>query len=262
MSTDESTAVLTKILERLERLESKVDAMHGTYTTLAEKAPLIADAIATTAQAGWDMALDTGIDPLQVLEAGLPIATRAAQPASIELVGRLLDHQADLVFALDKADHLDKSFVGAGIDRAALADKGIALVVKGSSEASLAVVDRLLSRLDDVTFALDKLDAFDAKLAAAGLDRAALADRGITVAVQLAALANGPEMTSLLQDGALDPKTLDLASKASHALVEVRKGGSKPAGIGALLSAPFDADIQKFLGFGLEFAKKMGRILG
>lgn len=213
--TSDLGAVLGQLVERLDRLERKVDALSArdglaTLDQLSLRAPQIADAAGRTAQVAWDEATAAGIDPFALYHASLPLMVKAAQPEAVAVLGRMLD------------------------------------------------------RLEDVTFTLDTLDKLDAGLKGAGVERALLAERSIELASKLAALtlARNTEVTALVEGGPLERETLDVVGKATRALVEARKDPAQPAGLFATLRAMGDADIQRAVGFGLQFARRFGQLLG
>lgn len=110
MSDVETQELLTKVLERLDRLEARLDAVQGTTDALAPvtaKVPVVVEAVASTAQFAWDKAEEQGIDPIASGLAGLEIAQIAAEAESLATVKRLLGKQALLHKTLDVAEKLE-----------------------------------------------------------------------------------------------------------------------------------------------------------
>lgn len=222
-------AVLERIVDRLDRLEQKMDALSAralstrsaeTLDRVVDRLPSLADAAAGTAQTVWDKAEAAGIDPIALFEATLPLVERSARPEVVALAARLVD------------------------------------------PASLAIADRVLSRLALANGALDRLDALEGKLAAANVDAGALADRGLDIAVRLAQVAQGAEATALVKGPALDAPTLDLLGKLAEATSEVRSQPVAPVGFFGALSAMGRPDVQKAVGFALALAARLGAKLG
>lgn len=259
-------AVLERILDRLDRLEQKVDAMALSPQTVATvdrvvgRLPAVADAAASTAQMVWDRAVAAGIDPIALAEASVVLAEKGARPETIALLTRLADKTADANKALDTVDKAQAAFAGVDVD--ALTDQGLAVARKLGSAESLALVDRLASKLDRAAAALDRLDALEAKLAAARIDTGALADKGLDIAVRMAQVAQGPEANALVKGPALDAPTLDLLVKLAEATHEVRSERVAPVGLFGALSAMGRPDVQKAVGFALAFAARLGAKLG
>jgi hypothetical protein len=223
-------AVLEKIADRLDRLERKMDAMSPgaplsprvaeTLDRVVDRLPLIADAVAGTAQTVWNEAEAAGIDPIALLEATIPVMKKSARPEVVALVSRMVD------------------------------------------PGSLTLADRLLSRLDQASGALDRLDALETKLVAARVDTGALADRGVDIAVRLAQVAQGPEANALVKGPAFDAPTLDLLGKLAEATNEVRSQPIAPVGLFGALSAMGKPDVQRAVGFALAIAARLGAKLG
>ena len=199
--------LLGKILERLDRMETKVDAMYGTWQHFAERAPVVGDAAGTSAQYGWDLALKNGIDPVATLEKLVPLALEAAKPRTINALARVV------------------------------------------------------SRIDRLELALDKADLLEQKLAEAGVDQNALADKTIDLLARAASLSRSPEVDAFIQGGAFDPRAVDVVGKATRALVEVRREGAAPVGPFGALTALLDGDVQRAVGFSLAVARRLGQLL-
>lgn len=206
MSTD--TEVLARILERLDRMEAKVDALHSGWAALADKVPAVTDAVATGAQFAWNEAEKNGIDPIATGERLVPLALDAASPDT------------------------------------------------------LALLERLVARKAQLKLALDSLDRLDQKLADAGVAPEALAEKAVDVLARSAALSTKPQVDALLNNGALDERTIEVAAHSVRALVEVRREGFSPVSPFAVPGKLFDPDVQRATGFGLAFLKRLGQYLG
>jgi uncharacterized protein YjgD (DUF1641 family) len=143
-------------------------------------------------------------------------------------------------------------------DPLALADAAIPVMKKAARADNLVLAEKLLDRTGDVTRLLAKLDRLEAKLAEQGTTLDAFADRAVDLTAQAAKLLAADEITALVQ---VEPATVGLLDHATKALAETRGEPVKAAGIFELLAAPFDKDIGRFLGFGLAFARRVGRRL-
>ncbi|MCA9571397.1 MAG: DUF1641 domain-containing protein [Myxococcales bacterium] len=110
MSDASTVELLNEVLERLTRLEARLDAIQGTtdaVAPLASKLPVIVEGAASTAQFAWDQAEAKGIDPIASGLTALDIATVAGQAESLATVKRLLAHQGLLNKTLDTVEALD-----------------------------------------------------------------------------------------------------------------------------------------------------------
>lgn len=110
MSDANTAELLTKVLERMERLEQRLDAIQGTTDAIGPiiaKAPVLVEAVAGTAQFGYNAAVEQGINPVEASVAGLQIAAMAGQEESLATVRRLLEKQALLHKTLDIVDKLE-----------------------------------------------------------------------------------------------------------------------------------------------------------
>jgi hypothetical protein len=275
-------AVLDRLAERLERLESKVDALSAGSMAMAspvvaklhdervaaslgvaiEKAPIIAEAIASTAQTLFDQATEAGVDPILLLDAAMPLAAKAARPETLALLSQAFDRTNDAHFALNALDRIDRQMADAGLDRQEVAHRSIDLAVKAMKPESTALLVRLLDRLGDAQAALDRLDQLERRLESSGIDRAALVERGIEVGTRLAALAGSPEANALVKGGPLDRESLDIVGKAAQAVVDVRRETPTPLGLFGTLRALGHPDVQLAVGFAMSFLRRFGQLLG
>lgn len=222
MATD--SEILAKILERLEALETKVDAMHAGYATIVERGPAIAEAAGSTAQFAWDQAIANGIDPIHTAEEIVPIAIDAARPETIALLKRLSSRRGDLAFALDQADIAQEELKAAGVDAATMTRRGAKLMGRLAKPEMLDLVEKLVDRVDQLRLALDGADV-------------------------------------MVREGALDPKTFDLLALTTRAVVEVRREGSESVGMFGALKAMGDPNVQRATGFALKVAARVGQLL-
>lgn len=223
MATD--SEILAKILERLDALDAKVDAMHTGYATIADRIPEIAEAAGTTAQYAWDQAVENGIDPVHTAEELVPLAIDAARPETIALIKRVAARRADVGFALDQADIAQAEMKAAGIDASATTQRAARLMGRLAKPEMLDLVERVLDHVDQARLALDGADV-------------------------------------MVREGALDPKTFDVLALTARAVVEVRREGAESVGMFGALKAMGDPDVQRATGFALKVARRLGQLLG
>lgn len=137
-------ALLERLHERLDRLEGKVDALHGTAQGVIDRLGVVADGMASTAQVAADATLAPGVDPIDLLIAAGPVARKATRPENLELLGRLLDRGDDVRFLLDVADALDRSLKDAGLDRRVVAERGVELAVRFAAISAAPEINALV----------------------------------------------------------------------------------------------------------------------
>lgn len=219
--SDAVLQALTALNERLDRLESRLDAAGlgegraealawalGGLENVKAKAPVVTDAAATMANAALHGAADMGIDPVETGIWALGMAQKAASPEARAIAEKALD------------------------------------------PANLALVERVLEHADLLEFALTMGAAMSDALE--GRDIAAIAAK----TGRLVAVLESPEMDALLD--AVDGGVLKVANEGTTALVATRAEGFEPVGaIGAFFKLG-DPDVKRAVGFGLAFAKRFG----
>ncbi len=111
-ATADLAVAVDKLLERLDRLETKVDHLTdalGAVTTFSSRADLLAEAAGDSAAHFWAQAEQKGIDPVARGLAGVELAERLSDPEQIALVNRVLDQTATVKLALAAAESVDPS---------------------------------------------------------------------------------------------------------------------------------------------------------
>lgn len=137
-ATADLAVAVDKLLERLDRLEQKVDHLTdalGAVTTFSSKTNLLAEAAGDTAAHFWSEAEAKGIDPIARGFAGMELAERLSDPEQIALVNRLLDQTATVKLALAAADSVDPADLETVITKGA-STVGILAEVLSSPEFS------------------------------------------------------------------------------------------------------------------------------
>lgn len=102
--TEDIPALLNQILERLERLEQQ----SGPIGHLAERVPLITEAVSTTATQVWGAAEREGVDPAIALQELNAIALIAARPEQLQALRSLLQIAPTLQPFLEHPQLLEK----------------------------------------------------------------------------------------------------------------------------------------------------------
>ncbi len=236
---------LEKLNARLDSLEAKVDGLSGS----AQVAP--SGALAEKlADPRINASLVRILDRAQTLESTVKVLDNLAEHGPWMLEAGV---QVTTLIVAEAAK--------TGIDPVALGQRGLAIAQKAIQPASLDLVEAALDNPGVAAFALNTGAKVFRALEDNGTDMDALSAHAVKASVKLAALATSPQADAALDSGLLDPKAVAMAEHAGHALTEAQAEGAKSPGIFGLLGAPFDGDVMRFLGFGLSFARKMGKRL-
>lgn len=157
MSEATTEELLIRVLERMERLEARLDGVHRAVQlleTVSEKAPVMIEAVATTSTWAWDQAEAAGIDPIAAGQRAAGIALQAGKPDSLATVERLLAKQATLHKTLDAVEKLEADGT---LD--ALVAHGTALAPKLAKLVQSPSYTRLMDHALGDAAALDVADA-------------------------------------------------------------------------------------------------------
>ena len=95
---------------RMDRLERKLDALTeglSALTAFSSKAEVLTDAAGETAAFAWNEAEQRGVDPFAAGEAAMELAFQLSDPATMELVGKLLERTDALEAAVEALDGVD-----------------------------------------------------------------------------------------------------------------------------------------------------------
>lgn len=80
----------------------------------------------------------------------------------------------------------------------------------------------------------------------------------LDLAQQLQPMLQSDEFAGLMNSGVLNPQTLTIVGEAGNALVETMEASHQPVGLFGLMGALRDPDVQRGLGFLVEFGKRFG----
>jgi hypothetical protein len=149
--------------------------------------------------------------------------------------------------------------------------------------ATAAAVHRLLDRLDALTqvldliqpllapagqlpglvaMAVDSADELARQARASGIDIEAGVSRGTAAALRFGAVMDADKvraLEALLQSGVLDPAALASVGAMARALQATGSHPPAPVGLVGVLRAAADPDVQRALGFLVEFGKRFGQ---
>ena len=176
-----------------------------------------------------------------------------------------------LAMATDTIDGLYRDAAKAGIDideRLKVGLHALERLTEPATLRALAGLSEQLVTLEQLArqapgFAAMTVDMIDELYAAAsrqGVDIEGTVRQGLTALRNLLILMQSDEMKALMSSGVLDPKTLQVMGAAAHALVSAQREPRR-AGPMALLGALFNRDVQRSLGFALNFAERFGQKL-
>jgi uncharacterized protein YjgD (DUF1641 family) len=232
MSTEADLAgALAALNARLDRLEAKVDALSG-----GSQLPALADPKVQGDLGELLTRLDKAtamVDALGTLAERLPVLSDAAATGAS--------------WAWRQAED-------AGIDPLATGKRAANLSLQLAQEENLVLVERLLTRRDDVVMLLDAADSVDAD------DLRTVATQGAALTKKLAKLLKTPELAKVL-DATADPTALSTVEAATTALVSSRSEKIDPVGLFGVLGQMGDPDVQRAVGFTFALAKRFGQTL-
>lgn len=176
-----------------------------------------------------------------------------------------------LAMATDTVDGLYRDAANAGVDIDERLKVGLVALERLTDPATLRALAGLseqLVTLDELArqapgfaaMTVDMIDELYAAIRKQGIDLEDTARQGLIALRNLVALMQSDEMKALMSSGVLDPKTLQVVGAAAHALVSAQREPRR-AGLMALLGALFNRDVQRSLGFALNFAERFGQKL-
>lgn len=222
------------VLEAVGRLVERLDTVEQSVE-LAAQAPALVAGVTDTVDGVMAGLAEQGVDVHARLAAGLKAAEALTRPETLAALEKLAASTDKLEQALDLA------------------------------EAAPHVVAGLTDTLDGVV----------ARYAARGVDL----DERLTMLLRAAENLTDPTLLTLLttitdrgeqlsrmvqvliESGVFDADAVDVVGAAGVAMVETRMAGAQPMGAFGALRAMGDPDVQRAVGFGLEFARRFGTML-
>lgn len=108
---------------------------------------------------------------------------------------------------------------------------------------------------------VNSVDMMMARLMARGVQPVAL-ERNVSDSIErLLVLLQSHEFKALVSSGALDPTAFMMAAEAAQAFREAAESPAKPMGVFGAMRAASDDDVKRLIGFSLQVAKNLGRLL-
>lgn len=226
-----------------------------------------------------------------------PLVERLNDPATAEVLHRLLDHAESLdqmltaagelpnllAIATDFFDAICRKASQDGIDIEQRATESLKLLVQVTRPENMRAIQRLVSRLPKleegsavleelpnlIATATDVFDEWATQLKAEGIDLEQSLSRGLHAALYLGGQVREEELDRigfLLKSEVLSEHSVETVGMAGSALSSCRRGTCehpvpKRVGLIGLLRAIRDPNTQRALSFGLQFAKCFGGVL-
>lgn len=262
-----TAAALNDILDRLDVIALSVNSLDGLLrrsdtiiesardgvADLRQAAPKDLDLEKTLSQLG--QSLPAVLEALPELSRTLPQLTRLAsrlnEPETSAAIDTVLNHAGLLAFAADTADGVLRRS-DTIIENVA---GSVRDVVGSDQAANIATFEHSLQVLAQLRDALPTLVQILPRLTRS-------LPRLLDVAERLEVILGSAEFTALMDSGVFAPKTVGIVGEAGKAVVEVydeQIARATPAGRIDLFRALGDPDVQRALGFMIEFAKRFGR---
>lgn len=210
-----------QILEALDKLNARLDGLEAKVDALGGGAVATGGVAAKLADPKVSGSIERILDRADTLEATVKFLDNVAANGPW-----LIDTAAQV------ANMAAAEAAASGIDPITLTERGVAIGKKAMKPESLDLVEAALDNPRLAMFALKTGAKVLAKLEANGTDLDALGD-----------------------------EAAEMSGHGAYALAETRKQPIESPGLFGLMMAPMDADVARFMGFGLAFARKMGKRL-
>lgn len=197
------------------------------------------------------------IEALPQLTTALPhllhLTQRLNDPATREALDQILNNLGLAAFALEAADgFLQRS------------DIVIDSVADGVHDATGLLPEDALTLLGTLTDALPRLAVMLPQLLEALPQLTALLPLLTGVITQLQTILESAEFDALMSSGVFSPKTVGIVGQAGNALVdsyEAQQVQPQQVGMFGLVAAIRDPDVQRGLGFLVDFGKRFGQAM-
>lgn len=277
--------LLEQIVERLDRLEKRVD----TIGALVEQGPAALAAITDTVDETAAQIAASGASVDERLKAAVGLADKLSRPGTVEALGRIVDRLEALepmitsleqlpgmaAMAMDFFDELARGAAAAGIDLNARLAGLQGLILELTRPECMAGIRSLLPILPQlqplakhaeempglVAMGVDVFDDWLRNQMCCGFDPEQMLQNMLTIGSRLTALLDSPEFRTLMDSGILSPRAVRVVGQAARALAADPSGNDEERKLGmfGLLRTLRDPDMQRTLGFAVRFARGFGR---
>lgn len=160
--SDTTESLLRQVLERLDQLEARLDAVQKNtdqVAALQAKTPAVIELAASSAEFAWGAAEAAGIDPIQSGQKAADIALQAGTMENLAVVERALSKTALLAKSLDAVEALEKDGT---LD--VLVEHGAALAPSLAAMIQKPGVRKLIEATSSDDKAIDTVEAATAAL--------------------------------------------------------------------------------------------------
>lgn len=259
------TAVLTRLLDRIESLDRKVEQL----TAVIEQAPGMMAMAGDIADDAYKQAAERGVDLDQRMRTALTMAERLTSPEMMTQLNSLLlmIEQAPglTAMAVDVLDDTYRQAAESGVDIDGRLRAALDIAEKLTAPDMMANLNGLINMVNQgpglMAMAVDVMDDAYAQAAKHGYDPENIVRQGVLVTTRMADLLESGEINNLLDSGIIAPEAVGIVSSAAEALVTSRSQSTPQVGVIGMAKALRDPDLQRALGFMILFGKEFGKNL-
>ena len=259
------TAVLTRLLDRLESLERTVDKL----TAVVEQAPGFMAMAGDVVDDTYRQAAERGVDLDQRMRTAMSMAERLTSPEMMTQLDSLLTlvEQAPgmTAMAVDVIDDTYRQAAESGVDLDGRLRAALEIAEKLTAPDMMANLNGFINMANQgpglMAMAVDVVDDAYAQAIKQGYDPEQIVRQGILVTSRMADLLESGEVKNLLDSGIIAPEAVGVVSSAAEALVTSRGQSTPQVGMMGMVKALRDPDLQRALGFMILFGKEFGKNL-
>lgn len=268
-------ASLNRILDKIDKIEMAVSRLE----VIVDQAPGMLSMTADTLDQVYSGLANRGIHVEEHAQVGLQLLARLTDPQNACYLESLLDRVENLAQIVEQAPHMtsiatdtvDGLFASAarhGVDVEERLRLSLTLLERLTAPDTVQVLQKLLdnmhvleSAVDSgpgmVAMAVDTIDGVYEQALSNGVDIEVMARQGLQATARFYELVQSDEVQALMNSGVLAPETLEVLGCAADALANSRDD-IEEAGPFTALRALSDPNVQKALGFLLQFTHKFG----
>ncbi|MEI2611558.1 MAG: DUF1641 domain-containing protein [Candidatus Promineifilaceae bacterium] len=260
----QTAAMLGRLLDRLERVESAVNRL----ADLVEQAPGMAAMAGDALDEAARRAAANGVDIEERLKVALTLAEKFTDPvlvAKLDQLMALADQAPGMVaMAGDAVDEMMGRAAAHGVDVEQRLKAALALAEKLTDPERMAKLEQLLALADQAPAMLAMMgDVADDVATRFDIQGRIQAGAGLVdKATQPATVEKLSEMFDVLleaESGMLNPQAVRTLGRMAQAMVASQQTPPPQVGLFGLLKAINDPDLQRALGFLMQFGRQFGR---
>ena len=262
LNDEQVVNAMNRILDRLDVIESSLNALHNAPGMISMVADMTDDAVRSASERGLD------ID--ERLRSALAIAEKLTAPSMVKKINAVVDaaDQASgmVSMTVDIIDDTVKTAAEKGVDINERLSSALVLAEKLTAPHVVEQINNMLDMLNQssglIAMATDSFDNIMQVAIDKGVDPQEFVSQLFGVTTKLAHLLTTEEMKELIDGGIFDVGTLKVIGAASAALVESNEAPPKKVGLFGVMREMKNPDMQKALGFLTTFARLFGKKLG